>query len=86
MEEKMTSLNITLIILIIATFVNVFLLFLIFKNTNKNQLQEAFSLSLFCTLICLTGLIAQILLSTPLNIQPIYFDYFVGFHCLLLIF
>lgn len=73
----MTSLNITLIILIIAAFVNVFLLFLIFKNTNKNQLQEAFSLSLFCTLICLTGLIAQILLSTPLNIQPIYFDYFV---------
>ena len=36
MEEKMTSLNITLIILIIAAFVNVFLLFLIFKNTNKN--------------------------------------------------
>lgn len=73
----MTDTNLTLIILIVATFIDLSLLFLILKKTNRNQLQKAFSLSLFCTLICLVGLIAQLLLSTPLHINPIYFDYFV---------
>ena len=73
----MSSTSLTLVLLIIATSINFSLLFIIWKKTNKNQLQRAFSLNLVCTLICLIGLIAQILLSPILNIAPIYFDYFV---------
>lgn len=53
-------------------------LFVFIKNqTSKTNLKKSFLFVLLCLLICCVGLIAQITLSKPLNIDPIYFDYFV---------
>ena len=71
------KMNFYLIGLIISSIVILWLLLFLRKNRKKKQLTEAFFFSLFCLLICCIGLIAQILLSNKLNIEPIYFDYFV---------
>ena len=67
----------TLIALIIATIVNILLILYLTKAKRKNQLSKAFICALILLVLWLIGLIMQITLSKPLNIEPIYFDYFV---------
>ena len=71
------SINITLILLIVALLADIFLLAMILKSANKNQIKKVFSFNLFCLVICTSGQIAQILLADRLGINSIYFDYFV---------
>ena len=67
----------TLITLVITTIVNVFLTIYLSKKKNKNQLNQVFICALSLLILWSIGLIAQIILSQPLKIEPIYFDYFV---------
>ncbi len=67
----------TLISLVIITIINAFLIVYLSKKKSKNQLNKVFILALSLLILWSIGLIAQITLSGPLNIEPIYFDYFV---------
>ena len=67
----------TLITLVITTIVNVFLTIYLSKKKNKTQLNPVFICALSLLILWSIGLIAQIILSQPLKIEPIYFDYFV---------
>ena len=67
----------TLIILIITAVVDISLIVYLAKGTNKNQLSKMFICTLSLLVLWLLGLICQITLSKPLNIEPIYFDYVV---------
>ena len=67
----------TLISLVITTIINAFLIVHLSKKKSKNQLNKVFILALSLLILWSIGLIAQITLSGPLNIEPIYFDYFV---------
>ena len=67
----------TILLLIIALLADIFLLVMILKSVNKNQIKKVFAFDLFCLVICTFGQIAQILFADKLNINPIYFDYFV---------
>ena len=67
----------TLISLVITTIINAFLIVYLSKKKSKNQLNKVFILALSLLILWSIGLIAQITLSGPLNIEPIYFDYFV---------
>jgi len=69
--------NIILILLGIATFVDITLLLIILKSVNKNQIKKVFSCNLMCLMICTIGLLAQIIFADKLKIAPIYFDYIV---------
>ena len=69
--------NLTTFIILLASFIALAVLFFIInKKIVKNQLKFSFTLTISCLLICDIGLIAQALLAKPLNIPPIYFDYF----------
>lgn len=67
----------TLMALSVATIVNISLVLYLTKIKRKNQLSKAFICALMLLVLWLIGLILQITLSKPLNIYPIYFDYFV---------
>ena len=67
----------TLIVLIVTMVVNLFLTIYLGKKKNKNQLNKVFIWVLTLLMLWCTGLIAQITLAEPLNIQLVYFDYFV---------
>ena len=69
--------NQALIALIITTVVNFILIIYLTKGKNKNQLSKMFICALCLLILWSIGLIMQITLSEPLNIPPIYFDYFV---------
>ena len=69
--------NVTFVALIIAIIVNILLVVYLTKGKRKNQLSKAFIFALVLLVLWITGLIMQITLSEPLNIEPIYFDYFV---------
>ena len=57
---------------------------IIYKKISKSQIRLAFLALSIAMIICCTGLLLQDLLSTPLGIPPIYFDYFVYIgNCLL---
>ena len=73
----MISGNITLMLLIIANVVDIMLLVLIQKSTNKNQIRKVFSCNLVCLMFCTMGQMAQILFADKLKIPLVYFDYFV---------
>ena len=73
----MISTNITLIGLIISTFLIISLFVFINKQNKQTQIKESFICILVCLLLWCVGLIAQIILSPKLDILPIYFDYFV---------
>ncbi len=66
-----------LISLICTTLLILYLCLFIKSNKHQAQIKNAFVYTLVCLLICCIGLIAQILFSEKLNINPIYFDYFV---------
>lgn len=63
--------------LIVSSVLILCLFLFLRKQTKQTTLKRAFSCILACLLICCIGLIAQITLSDALNIEPIYFDYFV---------
>ena len=67
----------TLITLVITTIINAFLTMYLSKKKSKNQLNKVFVWALSLLILWSVGLIAQITLAEPLNIEPIYFDYFV---------
>lgn len=67
----------TLIALIATTIINILLTVYLSKEKKNNQLKKIFILSLSILIFWTMGLIMQITLSKPLNIEPIYFDYFI---------
>ena len=66
-----------LIALSLTTLINFILTIYLSKQKNKNQLSKMFICALSLLILWSIGLILQITLSKPLNIEPIYFDYFV---------
>ena len=69
--------NQALIALIITTLVNLILIIYLAKGKNKAQLNKMFICALSLLILWSVGLIMQITLAEPLNIEPVYFDYFV---------
>ncbi len=67
----------SLISLSITTFLILCLCIYIGKHKKQDQIRTAFFYSLVCLLIWCSGLILQLLFSEKLNINPMYFDYFV---------
>ena len=67
----------SLIALTITAFINFILILYLTKGRNKNQLSKMFICALVLLILWSIGLIMQITLSEPLNIKPVYFDYFV---------
>ena len=67
----------TLITLIATTIINILLTVYLSKEKKNNQLKKIFIFSLSILIFWTIGLIMQITLSKPLNIEPIYFDYFI---------
>ena len=66
-----------LIALIIATIINFIVTAYLAKEKKKTQLSKTFICTLIFLAIWSIGLILQITLAQPLNIEPIYFDYIV---------
>ena len=66
-----------LIALIITTIINFILTIYLAKGKNKNQLSQMFTCALSLLILWSIGLIMQMTMAKPLNIEPIYFDYFV---------
>lgn len=76
--------TLTFIILLISDLVCITSGIIIFKTVKKSQIKGAFLSLNIAMIICCTGLLLQNLLSKPLNIDPVYFDYFVYIgNCLL---
>ena len=70
--------NTTTLIALILSAILILVLFILIKSKIKqSQLKLSFLSILVCLFICCTGLICQIIFSIPLNINPIFFDYFV---------
>lgn len=67
----------TFIALIVAAIVCLSLITIIRTNIKKSRLKSAFLFLASMMLIICIGVIAQNLLSIPLGIDPIYFEYFV---------
>ena len=68
---------ITLIALILSDLICIITFNIVKKRIKRNQLKTAFLALNFAMIICCTFLSLQIMLSRPLNIEPIYFDYIV---------
>ena len=66
-----------LIILILTIIINIVLILYLRKAKNRNQLNKIFIYTLELLVLWSTGLVLQITLSKPLNIEPVYFDYIV---------
>ncbi len=67
----------TLIALTITAFVNIILMIYLVNGQNKNQLTKFFIVTLALLFLWVLFMILQIVLSIPLKIDPIYFDYVV---------
>lgn len=67
--------NLTLLLLLLSTFIVVILMAFISKNVKKNQMAQIFSFNLLFMLIWDLALTFQSLYSEKLAISPIYFDY-----------
>ena len=67
----------TLIALIVTMIINIGLTIYLSKGKKNNQLKSIFIISLSILIFWTLGLIMQITLSKPLNIKPVYFDYFI---------
>ena len=72
----LTNVN-TLIALIITAIVDILLIIYLLKGKNKNDISKMFICTLSLLILWVIMLIFQITLSIPLDISPIYFDYFV---------
>ncbi len=74
----------TFVVLLISDLVCIISGFVVYKKIKKSQIKTAFLFLNIAMIICCTGLLLQNLLSNPLQIDPIYFDYFVYIgNCLL---
>ena len=74
----------TLIALLLSDLICIIVFFIVKKRIKTNQIKIAFLALDFAMIICCTFLSLQIMLSKPLNIEPIYFDYIVYIgNCLL---
>lgn len=68
--------NVTeLVALIISVLACTISFILVKKRGTKNQMRIAWMMVYICMIIMCSGMIAQITLSKPLNIKPIYFEY-----------
>ena len=67
----------TLVVLVATILVNLLLTIYLGGKKNKNQLNKVFIWALILLMLWCIGLIGQITLAEPLNIKPVYFDYFV---------
>ncbi len=67
----------TLMALIITAIVNITLIVYLSNKKEKSQLKSIFICSMTLLIYWTVGLILQIILSKPLNIDPIYFDYYI---------
>lgn len=77
MDDTLKTSVSTLILLLIPLLLTIFMLISLFNTKKKNQLHKVFII-IFILLFCwFVGLIAQITLSRKLNIDPIYFEYFI---------
>ena len=68
--------NIYAILISVSLVITGLLLFSVFKQKNRNQLQRFFAIDLFLLLVLCIFVLLQILLSDLLHISPVYFDYF----------
>lgn len=68
--------NIYAILISVSLVITALLLFSVFKQKNRNQLQRFFAIDLFLLLVLCIFVLLQILLSDLLHIPPVYFDYF----------
>jgi signal transduction histidine kinase len=76
--------SITFIALLISEIICIISGITVMHNIKPSQIKTSFLSLIFAMFICCTGLLLQDLLSIPLNIKPIYFDYFVYIgNCLL---
>lgn len=74
----------TFVVLLISDLVCIISGIVVYKKIKKSQIKFAFLSLNTAMIICCTGLLLQNLLSNPLQINPIYFDYFVYIgNCLL---
>ena len=67
----------TLIALIITAIVNITLIAYLSNKKEKSQLKSIFICSMTLLIYWTVGLILQITISKPLDIDPIYFDYYI---------
>ena len=67
----------TLILLLIPLLLTSFMIISLAMVKRKNQLHKAFIIVFILMFFWFVGLIAQITLSARLNINPIYFEYFI---------
>ena len=67
--------NLTFSALILAEIICIVLIIIIKNKINKSQLKTAFLFMTSMMLISCTGVILQTVLSKPLNIDPVYFEY-----------
>ncbi len=67
----------TLILLLIPLLLTSFMIISLFSVKKKNQLHKVFIITFILLFFWFVGLIAQITLSGKLNIDPIYFEYFI---------
>ena len=65
-----------LVALIISMIACIISVVVIKKKVSKSQIKTAWMIVYACMIIMCLGTIAQITLSVPLNIEPIYFEYF----------
>ena len=70
--------NVTFVLLLIAGILDLILMVVIETSSKKkNQIKTTFSLNLVCLIIIITGQLLQMIFAKKLNIEPVYFDYFV---------
>lgn len=67
----------TLILLLIPLLLTIFMIISLLAVKKKNQLHKVFIIVFVLLFFWFVGLIAQILLSSKFNIDPIYFEYFI---------
>ncbi len=67
----------TLILLVIPLLLTSFMIITITNIKKKNQLHKVFIVVFMLLFFWFIGLIAQILLSSKFNIDPLYFEYFI---------
>jgi len=67
----------TFIALLISNFICIVIFWVIKNKIKPSQIRTSFMVLTFSMIICCTGLNLQILLSKPLNIDPIFFEYIV---------
>ena len=68
--------NVTeLLALIISVIACIISFVFVRTKVSKNQTRTAWSLVYTCMIIMCVGMIAQIVLTKPLNLEPVYFEY-----------